>query len=241
MALDGGQGSGGGTYGGATSHLSFTPRKVPFKSAGNTASVASTSAPTRISQPAPVPQQQSAPISSFDLGGGGSIGGTAAPAAPVLSDAEFLAGDSSYQAQLAALLKALSDQQADTTAQRTKYNVDYGSALQNLGFTPDNPATTDVNEGTWNFGDQNTAAGRAFQNQQNDFAGRGLLQSSLYGTANDNLTRSLNDQLNGINTAKQNFLDDLARQGTSFASENTLAQQQAKAEALARRAAGVSL
>lgn len=237
MALEG-MGSGGGTFGKGS--MTLTPKKVPYKSAVNVASV---EAPTKIPGPTQIDrtgtQSPTSPISSFD--GGAFDSGAASAPAPQLSDQDFLAGDSNYQAQLAALLKALSDQQADSTAQQSKYNVDYGSALQNLGWSPDDPATADVNEGAWNFGDQNTAAGRAFQNQQNDFAGRGLLQSSLYGTANDNLTRSLNDQLGGINTAKQNFFDDLTRQGSAFAGENTLAQQQAKAEALARRAAGVSL
>ena len=160
-----------------------------------------------------------------------------------MSDDDYLASgaDSAYSAQIAALMRALEGQQADSTAQRSKYEVDYGSTLKNLGWNQDDPSTPDVDEGAWNFSDTNTAAGRAFQNQQNDFAGRGLLQSSLYGTANDNLTRSLNDQLGGINTSKQSFFDDLTRQGTAFQNDNTFAQQQARAEALQRRAGQIAL
>lgn len=155
------------------------------------------------------------------------------------AEEDWLAGDAAFQAQLAALIRASQDYDSDVTAQQTRYGTDYNDALKGLGWVQDDPATVDVNEGKWNFKDLNTAAGRSFQNQQNDFAGRGLLQSSLYGTANDNLTRSLNDQLGGINSAKQTFFDDLSRQQGAFKNENTLGQQQARAEALARRAASI--
>jgi hypothetical protein len=157
-----------------------------------------------------------------------------------MTDEQYLSGDSQYQLQLAALQKALGDEQADTGAQQSKYNTDYSGAVKQLGWMQDDP-TTPQNEGAWNFQDTNTSAGRAFQNQQNDFAGRGLLQSSAYGTANDNLTRSLNDQLTSTNSAKDSFLADLARQQGTFASDNGNQVQQAKIEALARRASGVSL
>jgi hypothetical protein len=187
------------------------------------------------------------PPGSGGYGGGGG-GGSFAPSAAVGGDDDsWLAGDSSYQAQLAALLKAAQDSDADFGAQKSKYDVDYNDSLKNLGWNQpvvDDPSTPDVDEskpGAWNFQDLNTAAGRGYNNTQNDFASRGLLQSSLFGTALDNFTRLLNDQLTGINTGKQNFLDDLTRQQSAAQSENTLNQQQARADALARRAAGVSL
>jgi len=183
----------------------------------------------------------SAPPTNFVNGvpSGGGAASQQLPTMPEQSEDDWLSGDAAFQAQLAALLRASQDYDTDVTAQQTKYGVDYNDALKGLGWGQDDPTTADVNEGAWNFRDLNTAAGRSFQNQQNDFAGRGLLQSSLYGTANDNLTRSLNDQLGGINTAKQSFFDDLSRQQSSFKNENTLSQQQARAEALARRAASI--
>jgi len=186
--------------------------------------------------PAPAPSRRV----SYSTGGGVG-GGVAADAAPAMSDEDYLGGDSQYQLQLAALQKALADEQADTTAQKTKYNTDYSDAVKQLGWLQDDPTTADVDEGAWNFQDATTAAGRAFQNQQNDFAGRGLLQSSAYAQKNDDLTRSLNDQLGSTNKAKQSFLDDLARQQGTFASDNQNQIQQARIEALARRASGVSL
>lgn len=138
-------------------------------------------------------------------------------------------------------MRALSDYQAQDTTKRSQYNTDYGTTLKGLGWTQDDPATTDANEGAWNFNDLNTAAGRSFNNQENDFAGRGLLQSSLYGTALDNLTRALNDQLNGINTAKTNFTTNQDQALSQFKNQNTLDSQSARAEALGRRAASYAL
>lgn len=172
------------------------------------------------------------------VGGGGSIGGgggqaytpapaTAPPAPAAPSDDDYLKGDASYIAQQAALVRALSDYLADDTAQRTKYNTDYSDTMKNLGFQG----------GQWNLDDLNTASGRSNQNQVNDFAGRGLLQSSLYGQANENLMRSLNDQRTGIDTAKTSFLGDRDRSLAAQKNQNTLDQQSARAEALARKAA----
>lgn len=159
-----------------------------------------------------------------------------------VSDDDYLASgaDSAYTAQLAALMKAMQDYEADVTAQRGKYETDYGTTLKELGYRRDDPSTPE-DESRWMFDDINTAAGRSHTSQKNDFASRGLLQSSLYGKANDSLTRSLTDQLAGIDTSKQNFMGDLNRQLGAYKNENTLAQQQARAEAIARRAGGIGL
>lgn len=180
-------------------------------------------------------------------GGGGGGGGSFGADLGGISDTDYLAGDAQYQAQLAALMKALQDTEADFGAQKGRYETDFGESLRGLGWTPemaDDPSTPTINEaapGAWNMQDQNTASGRALTNQQNDFASRGMLQSSLFGRANDDLMRSLNDQLGGMQTGRTSFLDDLARQQSAYKTDNTSQQQQARAEALARRAAGLSL
>lgn len=159
----------------------------------------------------------------------GAIAGAAAPAAPGVSEASFLVSDPGYKAQLAALTKALSDYQASNNTQLSQYNTDYGKSLKSLGW---DPTAKD-----WNTQDQNTSSGRAVQNLNNDFASRGLLQSSLFGEADNNLMRSLNDQLSSIDTAKQNYSTNLAQQLAAYKNQNLASQQQAKADALARYAA----
>lgn len=195
----------------------------------------------------PVAQRQQAP-QQYSMSTPGLYSTPLAAPEPVdpyagMSDDDYLAtgADSAYAAQMAALMKALQGYETDITAQRGKYDVDYGSTLKNLGWMKDDPATKDVDESGWNFNDQNTAAGRSFTNQQNDFAGRGLLQSSLYGKATEDLKRSLSDQKGGIDTSRGNFMSDLERQLGAYKNENTLSQQQARAEAIARRAGGISL
>ena len=232
----GGGSSSGGSFGSAPGIGRTANRQMPTLRPGSNM-VANVQAP-----PPSQPPQYMPPEQSFGVGGGGNAGAMAAMAAPApqMTDAEYLSGDSQYQLQMAALAKALGDQSIDNTAQQTRYNTDYSGAVKNLGWMQDDP-TTPQDEGAWNFQDQNTASGRAFQNQQNDYAGRGMLQSSAYGTANDNLTRSLNDQLTSTNTAKNSFLADLARQQSTFASDNMNQGKQAQIEALTRRASGVSL
>lgn len=171
--------------------------------------------------------------------GSGTYSGYSAPPPPPPppSEEDYLAGDAGYQAQLAALLKALDLFKADDTAQRTRYETDYGEALKNLGWTPDDPNTADINEAAWNWEDMNTASGRAYQGQLNDFASRGMLQSSGYARANNDLQRSFNDQLGSVDRARTDFISQRDRDLAAYQNENTSSSQQARAEALARRAA----
>lgn len=217
----------------------------------DTISVAPSAYPKyNLSAPASVSPYTSTPISGGggggDYSGGGYSGGggggyyeAPAPAAPPPppTEEDYLAGDAGYQAQLAALMKALELYKSDDTAQRTKYEGDYGQALSTLGWTPDNPKTADINEGAWNWEDQNTASGRSYQSQLNDFANRGMLQSSGYARANNDLQRSFNDQLGGVNKARTDFLSQRDRDLAAYQNENTSGSQQARAESLARRAA----
>ena len=180
---------------------------------------------------------------------GGSVGGAqtmAAPApAPPMSEADWLAGDQSYARQMAALKAALDNFIADQGAQTTRYNTDFNEGIKQLGWMgrPGAEGTNDWEStgGNWNEQDLNTASGRAFNSQLNDFASRGILQSSLFGTARNDLQRSLNDQLGSVVTGRRNFLDDLTRQRTSYTQENENAGRSAREEALARMAAQIGL
>lgn len=230
---------------------SYARLNTPSTKPRDTISVAPSAAGKYNLAPASVAPYTATPIPS---GGGSSGGGSystyggdassggsyaaapmAAPAPP--SEEDYLAGDSGYQAQVAALLKALELYKSDDTAQRTKYEGDYGDALRTLGWTPDNAGTADIDESKWNWDDQNTASGRAYQGQLNDFASRGMLQSSGYARANNDLQRSFNDQLGGVNKARTDYLSQRDRDLAGYQNENTSTSQQARAEALARRAA----
>ena len=156
-----------------------------------------------------------------------------APEVAVPSEENYLAGDSSYQTQFAALKAALERYQADQQLETSKYNTDYTTSLRDLGY----------DEGTkqWNWTDQLTAAGRAYQSQLNDFASRGMLQSQGYADANSDLQRLMTDQYGQMATNKTNFMTGMERSLANYQGENTSSQQAARAEAIARRAAQYGL
>lgn len=172
-------------------------------------------------------------------GGGGGYGGftDAAPVVTAPTEEDYLAGDSAYQTQLAALKGALERYISDSTLQKTNYQNDYNTSLRDLGYTEGLNGAP----GQWNWNDMTTASGKAYQNQLNDFASRGMLQSQGYADANNDLQRMLQQQYGQMSTNKNNFMTDLERQLANYKAENTSSQQSARAESIARRAAQYGL
>lgn len=168
--------------------------------------------------------------SYYSGGGGGAYdSGVAAPVVTPPSEEDYLAGDSGYTTQLSALQSALQRYVADSDFQRKNYETDYGKSLRDLGY--------DEGKKAWNWTDQLTASGRGYQNQLNDFGARGMLQSSGYADAFNELQRMLGQQYDSLSGAKTNYMTDLDNQLANYKGENTSSQQAARAEALARRAA----
>ena len=191
--------------------------------------------PQRDLAPTPVAATP-APTAAYDYTGG--VGGYAAPAA---SEADYLAGDTAYNATLAALDAALKQYEADVESQKKKYDVDYDTSLQTLGWKKPvgTEGAADFKPGDWNLTDQTTASGKSYQSQLGDFASRGLLQSSLYDRARGDLMNQLNKQRTSVETARTNFMDDLARQLASYKSEDTSKRQQARMESIANMAGSI--
>lgn len=173
-------------------------------------------------------------------GGGGYGGGGDYSPAPVVatpSEEDYLAGDSAYQTQLAALKGALERYISDSGLQKANYQTDYRTSLRDLGYS-ENPAGAG---GNWNWEDMTTASGKAYQNQLNDFASRGMLQSQGYADSANDLQKMLNQQYGQLSTNKNNFMSDLERQIANYTAENTSGSQAARGEAIARRAAQYGL
>lgn len=166
-------------------------------------------------------------------GGGGGGGGMAAPMVSAPSEEDYLAGDSGFQTQQSALQAALQRFLADSDFQKTNYNADYGRSLKDLGY--------DEGQKSWNWNDKLTASGRGYQNQLDDFGNRGMLQSSGYADAFNELQRMLNQQYEGVSNAKNTWMKDLENQTANYKAENTANSQAARAEALQRRAAQFGL
>lgn len=172
-------------------------------------------------------------VSPGNYSGGGGGGGGVVPMVAAPTDEDYLAGDAGYQTQLSALQGALQRFLADSDFQRTNYTTDYNRSLRDLGY----------DEGTkaWNWDDRLTASGRGYNNQLDDFASRGMLQSQGYADAFSELQRMLGQQYDALSGAKTNFMTDLDNQIANFRGENTSNQQAARAEALQRRAAQYAL
>lgn len=206
-------------------------------------------------QPVGVVQQQPVGVvssPSYDSGGGGYSGGYSdgggygggggfdaapPPVAMAPSEEDYLGGDSAYQTQLAALKGALERFVSDSDLQRNNYTTDYGRSLRDLGYSEGQAGAP----GKWNWEDQTTASGKAYQNQLNDFASRGMLQSQGYADASNDLQRMLDQQYQQTLTNKTNFMTDMDRQLANYKAENTSGQQSARAESIARRAAQYGL
>lgn len=183
-------------------------------------------------------------------GGGVGFGGDAAPgagAAPRMSDVDFLAGDDGYKAQLASLMAALEGFETEQKAGRSRFDTDFSQGINSLGFKPtannfggvgasagaDGTVTT--TGGEFDYDDENTAAGRGAISQMNDFASRGMLQSSDFGRATDLRNRNLNSQLLSMVDSRRRFGEDQTNQLAGFTGENNASQQAAKTAALMRR------
>jgi len=170
------------------------------------------------------------------FGGGPSGGGEPSADMGAISvtpsEEDYLAGDGTYQATLSALARQLQSFQADVDTQRGNRKLDYDRATKDLGYSKGADGAA-----SWNWDDLLTASGRAYQNNSNDYAARGMLQSQAYGDSINNLQRSLMDQFTGIDQSNTQFNTDLDRQVTKAKDENTAASQAARAEAIMRRAA----
>ncbi len=69
-----------------------------------------------------------------------------------------------------------------------------------------------------------------------EFASRGLIQSGLYGREQGNFQKKFSEQMNALEQQQAGLIGDLLSQETNYRRESDLATQQAKQEALLRRA-----
>ena len=170
-------------------------------------------------------------------GGGGGYASAVAPApAPRISDDDWLGQDSQYKSSLSALEQKLREFEVENTSTRTKGTADYETSLNRLGWMKGAEGAG----GDWNRDDRTTSFGNSYQGQMGDFASRGLLQSSLYDQANTDLLGNFNKQKADYDTSQTNFLEELGRALAGKKTDTQLGRDQARVEALARRAAGES-
>lgn len=229
----------GSSGGGGASNFSFKKKSaVKAPSAGPTLpkytmprtsvkkpTVRATPKPRRA--PAPVPRSYGS-SSGGSSRGGGSLGSSRGgqisystppppPKPPTLAD--FLKTDSTFSMQQSALEKAKADYLAQQNKTKTQYETSYTGDLSTLG--------------------ENRTA--ALADLENDYAGRGLLQSGLYADSLATTNNDWNKRQSALEQARAAFLSGLTDDFTNFSQEQTLTLQRAQQEAAARRAAQLGI
>jgi hypothetical protein len=127
---------------------------------------------------------------------------------------KWLAGDTTYQQQLADFNRAIAEYNATYNRQKSITNRDYNESTRALNM-----------QGTQDRTDQ-----------QNDFAGRGILHSGVYAKALGDYNTQFNQRMRALTTGKTDKLGDLSMQRTNFLRQTGLEKNSAKQDAIRRRA-----
>jgi hypothetical protein len=148
-----------------------------------------------------------------------------APAAPVQESApipgieEWLGTDELYQGQLGQFGSSLSDFQAQQLGTRNSNAASFAQRLRDL------QQSQSMDE----------------EDLEEDFAGRGLLKSGVYADALADLQQQYLNSQSALQTEQTTAESDLQAALQAFQAEQTAASQQARLDAIARRAAQYGL
>lgn len=132
------------------------------------------------------------------------------PVAPSFKD--WLNQDMTTAAQKSSVDANLQDQLAGMLADRNKYE----------------------RQNTEDLGQINKAAPQAFEDVAGDFAGRGLLQSSLYDQADDQAFEAVETQRNGLRNALSDYMTNYGQSVTQRQNAATAEKRNLEAQALNR-------
>jgi len=148
-------------------------------------------------------------------GGGSSSGGGSYSAPKPMSISQYLGGDSIYQNSLRGGKRSLADFLSDIGRRRGEATTQFGQTTASM-----------ERDRTQQLADL-----------QNEFASRGLINSGLYGDEQGKFQAKFTEQQTALQQQQAALLADLLSQSKNFGRENDLALEQAKQEALQRRAA----
>lgn len=127
---------------------------------------------------------------------------------------KWLAGDVTYQQQLAEFNRAKAEYEAQYKRQKGIVTRDYGESQRSL----------------------NRQGVQDRDDQQNDFAGRGILKSGVFAKALGDYNTDFNTRMKALTTGQSDRLGDLASQRTNFNRQSGLETNAAKQDAIRRRA-----
>lgn len=132
---------------------------------------------------------------------------------------KWLAGDTTYQQQLANFNKSKSDYESQYKRQTGITKRDYKESIRSLNRQGD----TDR------------------EDQKNDFAGRGILRSGVYAKALGDYNTEFNTKVKNLKQGQTDKLGDLSMQRTNFLRQLKLESDAARQDALRRRAAKLGI
>jgi hypothetical protein len=132
---------------------------------------------------------------------------------------KWLAGDTTYQQQLAGYNKSKSDYESQYKRQSGITKRDYAEMIRSMN-----------RQGTQDRVDQ-----------QNDYAGRGILRSGVFAKALGDYNTEFNAKMKNLQTGQTDKLGDLSMQRTNFLRQLKLEQDAARQDALRRRAARLGI
>lgn len=166
-----------------------------------------------------------------------------APKAPEpMSLDEWYMQDSAYLSAEAAAKAARDQALAGYGRDRDSTNRGFGDSLRNLGRRwedQNNNGYADDDElsaSTWDSSNPLGAYGQAYKNTQDDFTGRGLMDSSFFVNAMTELDSSFDSQYGDMNTARQEALAELLAGEEGANSEYNAAIAAERANSAQRRA-----
>jgi hypothetical protein len=133
--------------------------------------------------------------------------------------AKYLAGDTTYQRQSSDFNRTKADYLANYQRQSGIVSRDYAESQRAL----------------------NRQGAQDRLDQQNDFAGRGILHSGVFADALGRYNTEFNARMKSLLTGKTDQLGDLDAQKKSFLSQLAIEMANAKEDALRRRAAKLGI
>lgn len=138
---------------------------------------------------------------------------------PTSATGKYLAGDTTYQQQLSDYNRSKSDYQSQYSRQTGIVNRDYAETQRSL----------------------NRQGAQDRLDQQNDFAGRGILHSGVFAKALGDYNTEFNTRMKSLTTGRSDKLGDLSSQRTQFLRQLQLEQTNARQDAIRRRAAKLGI
>jgi hypothetical protein len=133
---------------------------------------------------------------------------------PPSATEKWLAGDTTFQQQLSEFNRAKAEYDANYRRQSGLVNRDYDESQRAL----------------------NLQGQRDRVDQQNDFAGRGILHSGVFAKALGDYNTDFNQRYKALTTGRTDRLGDLSSQRSNFLRQAQLESNAARQDALRRRA-----